>query len=398
MSNWMDQSEIVAGLVLRSVTEPKSKLKLSAESVNPLSLCPPYNSIIPLVRDGLDIAAISLNNSVGVEAVNAALNAAGVLNDAIPPVQWLKNCEKIAASAVAGTRLSKIAKALENGEEIPDIGDVMKIISDLEMGYQNLVPMSEVKEQEANWIQTGYAPWDENFKGIPAASLTIIGASPGVGKTSLMLELCKSMVLRKENAKKKIAIFTLEMTMAQITKRMLDLTKLKKEDKARILLGDGSYNVNEIYAQASRVASSENLALIAIDFADLLVEDDQTEAIMGKIYRTLAQLAKKTGVPVILLSQLSRAAYELGGMPRIHHLRYSGLAEAMAALIILLYNPKNIAINVNDKGILPVAQGKGYLIAGKSRYGYVHGGPGAVLVDWDGEGGWGKKGLGWWNV
>lgn len=392
---WRAISETVAGLVLKGVDDPKSKMRISPDAVNPSNLCAPYHEIIPLARDGKDIGQISMQ--VGVQVVNDCLQMAGTVSTEISPLVWLQQLDKEAIKAQAGYRLEPYVKSLINGEEI-DVGGIVKIINDYDMGYSELTPMSLVSPELATWKATGYAPWDENFGGLPAASLTIVGASPGVGKTSLMLEVAKSMVLLKENKTKKIAIFTLEMTMGQLTQRMLNLAKLKKEDKERILLGDGSYTIGEVYAVASRAAAQGDLCMIAVDFADQLVEGEQTEALMGTIYRTLAMLSKKTGVPVMLLCQLNREAYLNGGVPKIHHIRYSGMAEAMAALIVLIYNPKNIVISMNEKNPLIASPGKGYLIAGKSRYGYIHGSPGAVMVDWNGEDGWGKTSLGWFNL
>lgn len=392
---WRDLSEQVAGLTLKSL-DKKSKYFLPPDAVNPNTLCEPYNAVVPMVREGKDIAFISVE--VGVEAINAALNAADSINQEIPAIQWLKALEKVAAKATAAYKLKPYLKQLEEGDEIGDFATILKIFNDLDMGFQELVPMSKVDGTAPVWVKTGFAPWDDNFYGLPEASLTIIGASPGVGKTSLMLEVVKRMILLKENKKKQAAIFTLEMTMSQLTHRMLDIADLKEADKERILLGDGSYNIHEIYAAASRACAQHNLCVIAIDFADQIVEGEQTEATMGIIYRTLAMLAKKTGVPVVLLSQLNREAYLNGGIPRVHHLRYSGLAEAMAGLIILLYNPKNISMSVSKDNPLPATSGKGYLIVGKSRYGYVHGEPGAVMVDWNGEEGWGDTTLGFFSV
>jgi hypothetical protein len=391
---WRSLSETVSGLVLKGLDDPKAKMRIPADAVNPMCLCAPYHEIIPLARDGKDIGAISM--LVGVQVVNEALMMASTVSDEINPLIWISQLEKESSKAQAGYKLDPFVKALQNGDEV-DVGGIIKIINDLEMGYQELTPMSKVDPANAVWHKTGYSPWDEHFNGLPASSLTIIGATPGVGKTTLMVKLIKEMIMLKENKKKKAAIFTLEMTMAQLTQRMVDLAELKEADKERILLGDGSYTIHEVYAVASRAAAMNDLCVIAIDFADQLVEGEQSEAIMGVIYRTLSMLAKKTGVPVLLLSQLNREAQN-GEMPRINQLRYSGLAEAMAALIVLIYNPKNTAVNVNMKSVLPISVGKGYLIVGKSRYGYVHDSPGAVMVDWNGVDGWGNRGLGWWNI
>lgn len=391
---WQDASEIVAGMCLRSLTDPKNKMKIDPNAVNPQFMYPPYDEIIPMLRDGKEMADIVMR--VGTNVINTAINAADTVNGGIPPIQLLKTLEEIASKAIAGEKLERFVKALKNGDDV-DMGMAMKIMSDVELGYADLTPMNEVNAEKGIWLRTGYSPWDNHINGIPASSLTILGASPGVGKTTLMLDIVTSMVQIKENKKKYAAVFTLEMTMSQLTMRALELCDLTEDVKKRILLGDGSYNVHEVYAAASRAASQYPLALICIDFADQMIEGEQNEAQMGVIYKTLAQLAKKTGIPVLLISQLNRSTYA-GGIPRINHLRYSGLAEAMAALIVLIYNPSNILVDAPEKSRLDIIPGKGYLIVGKSRFGFKMGCPGAIMIDWEPETGWGTESHGYFNL
>jgi replicative DNA helicase len=120
---------------------------------------------------------------------------------------------------------------------------------------------------------------------------------------------------------------------------------------------------------------------------------------MGLIYRTLSMLAKKTGIPVVLISQLNRATYT-GGVPKVNHLRYSGMAEAMSALILLIYNPSNIYAGFTPTTELATVLGYGYLIVGKSRFGFKHGGPGAIQIGWSKEdaSGWADEDNGWFNL
>lgn len=136
---------------------------------------------------------------------------------------------------------------------------------------------------------------------------------------------------------------------------------------------------------------------ICMDFADLMLEREEDEQSVGYIYRKCATLAKKTNTQVILISQLSRAY--VGGLPRVHHIRWSGLAEAMAALILLLYNPNQIFANQGKDNRLPDIPGMGYIIQGKSRFGYkMEGGVGAVQVEWDGKQAWGHQSMGWYPL
>ena len=380
---WIEASEIVGGLALKERLDPNA--------VNLDTVFPPYNDVIAMLRDGKDVTTII--EKVSFAAVDACMQAEERVNGTLDPMKWLKLLEETASSAKAADKLEPLVRQMRDGQKI-DVGSAMAIISMADQGYTELTPMSKIEPQKNPWILTGYEPIDKHIGGLPEAGLIVVGASPGVGKTTLMLKIAKSMV--KKHKKKKVAIFTLEMTMTQITSRMLEIDDtLTDSEKDRILLGETAYNVKEIYAIASRTAASDNLSLICIDFADQMVEGEQTESIMGQIYRVLSMLAKRTGVPVLLLSQLNRETYK-GGEPRINHLRYSGMAEAMSALILLIYNPSNILISFEkDKSVLPTTPGIAYLLVGKSRFGFKEGAPGGIKVEWDGKLGWGDKSLGY---
>lgn len=383
--SWQDATEITIGFVLHK--------KLSADLINPDDCYPPYQEVIPLMRDGLDIPDVVAR--VGYSSVHQAMEAAEHVNGEMKPIEWVKVLTQSASVAQAANKLEDVVKNMRAGKDY-DIGLALKAVSMMDEGQRDLTPMSEVTPEENSWILTGWEAIDKYIGGIIKAGLITVGASPGVGKTTMVLKLATSLVKRYK--KKKVAIFTLEMTVEQITQRALELSKITKDEKERILLGGSSFSVHEIYASASRVAAQEDLALIAVDFADLLIEGEASEAVMGNIYKTLALLAKKTGVPVLLISQLNRATYS-GGTPKVNHLRYSGMAEAMSALILLIYNPNNILVdNGGGKSELETIEGRGYLIEGKSRFGFKQGGPGAVMIEWDGGGGWGDKGLGWFKI
>jgi hypothetical protein len=77
-------------------------------------------------------------------------------------------------------------------------------------------------------------------------------------------------------------------------------------------------------------------------------------------------------------------------------LRYSGMGEALASLVLFLHNPSQIYIQQADT--LPLEEGKGYIVVAKSRFGYKLGGPGAVQLDFDGATGWGDEGYQWFPL
>lgn len=384
-SKWQDTTEIVAGYMLRG--------KLDPNIVNPDDFYPPYPEIVPILRDGGTIEDVVAK--CGYSMVRDAKEASEAINGTLSPLGYVKILEQYASRYKNGTNISGIAKDLIDGKDV-DLGKLLQYTAQIDLGYRSLTPLSDVEPEEGIWIKTGYAPWDDNIGGVPKAGLTLIAASPGIGKTTLMLRLGLSMV--RKYKKQKVAIFSLEMLMSQLVARYITLDKkITSEERSRILASESSYTVGEIYALAARTAASEKLAMIGIDFADLMVEGEQTESMMGQIYRSLSVLAKQTKVPVVLVCQLNRSTY-LGGMPKINHIRYSGMAEAMAALITLLYNPNNILADTKIDNQFPPEDGMGYIIEGKSRFGFKKGGPIAIKVPWDGAAGWGDKDKGCFTV
>jgi replicative DNA helicase len=156
----------------------------------------------------------------------------------------------------------------------------------------------------------------------------------------------------------------------------------------------GHITVDELVAEASRIAATEELGFIGVDFADLLTSGTEDEPAVAHIYKSLENFAVSSGVSVILLSQLHR--YE-GGIPRINNIRWSGMAEACSGMVALLYNPSatyGIDAKKGDNQ-LPLMQGRSWIVFGKSRFGYRMGGIGAVSCPWSGDKGWGDGDTSW---
>lgn len=382
---YQDISEIVTGLVLNR--------KLSPDSVNVSTLMQPYDQIVALLKEGKDMS--DLVDKIGIAAITASDEASKRV-DNILPTNWISLLEKSAARYEAATAFTKAGKQLERGEDA-DIGRLTEALEKINTNKLRFVRGGEVDEKEITWLRTYYAPIDKymgafdpaNGSGFPMGGLVIIGAPPGVGKTSLLTKI----IGESAKAGKESVIFSLEMTNSQIIKRLIESTGLTVEERNNILLCDEQMDVEDVYAYGCQLAALHQLHFIGVDFADLLVSGDEDDAKVGKVYRTLAKLAKVTGVPVILLSQLNREY--VGGIPRITNLRYSGLAEAMGALIIMLYNPGQTWTKMGTDERLPVHEGRGYIIFGKSRFGFREGNVGAVEVEWDGLHSWGETEFGY---
>lgn len=399
---WLDRTEIVTGLILHD--------HIDVNIVNADDFYPPYDEIIGTLRKGGTQEDIITQQGFSyIQAANMAA-ASVLLEDATKkPIDWLDLLTQAASYYKYGRELADMADKLMMGQPI-DPGKMLQFVSELNLGHRTLTPLDQVEPEPGQWIKTGYAPLDDYVGGVPKAGLVALAGGTGIGKTTMALRIAIQMVRqypgkKKKGSKKeweeapgKVAIFSLEMLLAQIVARFINLDKtITKEERSRILASESAYTVGEIYAVAARAAANENLKAIIIDFADMLVEGQQSEAVMGVIYRSLAVLAKTTGVPVILICQFSRKE-DATGIPKITWIRYSAMAEMMSALVLMLYNPSSTVADVNANAVLPFYPDKGYMIVGKSRFGFKMGRPGAVQIDFKGETGWGNVGYHYFDV
>lgn len=380
----LECSEIVIGLTLEGKIDP--------EQLVPLHFHQSYVDAAKLLM--ARVTPAELVDKVGVNKIGIARTA---IKEIDQQHDWLAQLERAHnLDEIAGV-LEREVKRMRLGEE-PDRGKLLAYIQEDGSRSSRFMSMDKVEAltDEEIWARTGYEPVDLHLGGLPKASLTIIAGPPGTGKTSLVLRILSSLLMQESESDEKVVFFSFEMTMKQVKKRLLEIQEIPDEVQARFLTCEDVMNVNEVYAEASRICAREKVKAIALDFADLMATEEDTEQAVGMIYRKCATMAKRTGVPVILLSQLNRNY--VSGIPRIHNIRWSGLAEAMAALIMLLYNPNQIWADQGQDKRLPVLDNTGYIIYGKSRFGYKEGGVGAAQVPWVGENGWGEETNGWYSL
>jgi replicative DNA helicase len=230
-------------------------------------------------------------------------------------------------------------------------------------------------------IPSGYKEFDDLTSGFQNSELIIIAARPSVGKTAFALNIAQNVGIRQ---KKNVAIFSLEMSKEALVQRMLcseariDSQKLRKgfletEKWAPLTtaagkLADANIFIDEtpgindmqLRAKTRRIQSRHGLDLIIVDYLQLMTtlkrrNEGRTQEIT-EISRSLKSLARELSVPLVALSQLSRAVESRGKdkRPILSDLRESGAIEQDADVVIFLYRDELYNPNTPDKNIAEV--------------------------------------------
>ena len=374
--NREELSELVAGkMCAREIPSP---------AVNAQDVSPPYDEIVKYIQRNKAWTIETLIEDVDYYLVERCMAVAEQVNGM--PADWPKMLHNSAVRWDVGNNLITRGEKLIRGENV-DSAEIIQSAYKLDGAERVVVKASEITPGIAPFQPIYWDPIDVHVGGVPKAGLTVVGAPPGVGKTSLLIKLA---VAAAKNGKRSL-LFSMEMTSQQLLHRMLQLDNtITNAERELILIADDIMTPAQVASLSTVI--DDDLHFVGIDFAELMLVGDgsSSESIMAQVYLTLARAAKITGTPFILLSQLSRNY--AGGMPEITHLRYTGMAEALSSLILLLYNPSAIFVSQSSGGALPRIAGKGYIIMGKSRYGHKYPGHGrfAIQCDWDGKGGWGN--------
>lgn len=215
-------------------------------------------------------------------------------------------------------------------------------------------------------IPTGYKDLDNKLSGFQNSDLIILAARPSLGKTTLALDLVRHIAIR---ARVPVGIFSLEMSKEQLVDRLLaaeagvDLWKMrtgrlsdKEEDddfprigramgvlsEAPIFIDDSpNANVMEIRTKARRLKMEHNLGFLVLDYLQLMEGSTRTEnrvQEISAISRAMKQIARELDIPVLALSQLSRAVESRSpAIPKLADLRESGSIEQDADIVMFIY-------------------------------------------------------------
>ena len=248
------------------------------------------------------------------------------------------------------------------------------------------------RRQHITGLATGFADFDNLTSGLQPAELIILAARPGIGKTALALNIAQYVAMTERKA---AAIFSLEMAREALLFRLLCAEArvdshrfrsgyLSKDEQGKIVAASArlrdaplfiddtaALTVLEMRAKCRRLQAEHNLALVVVDYMQLMSGrgrfENRTQEI-SSISRGLKALAKELRVPVISISQLSRAPEQRGGdhRPQLSDLRESGSIEQDADLVGFIFRPE---VYKDPDNVPEEDRGRAELIIAKQRNG-----------------------------
>ena len=339
------------------------------------------------------------------EAVPSAMNVkdyARIVKDKSTLRQLIDACADISDTAYGEQdSVSSIIDNAENrifsiaqGRDTKNFRHIREVLGSV---YAHLHEISAEGGSASQGTRTGFSGLDNVLAGMGNSDLILVGARPGMGKTSFILNIASNVAIQ---TKKKVAIFSLEMSSEQLVSRMLSSEamvdsyslrsgKLTPEDWVK--LGEASSKFYEcdiliddtagitVTGMKAKLRRVENLGLVCIDYLQLMHTDrriDNRVQEVGEISRAMKIMAKELNVPVLCCAQLSRGPESrTDKKPMLSDLRDSGSIEQDADIVLFLYRGEYY--DADDNPEMSIAE----VIVAKNR----HGSTGTVKMGWSGR-------------
>lgn len=334
-------------------------------------------------REPIDILSLSncLENKGTLKDLGGSTYLTSLVNS-VPSAANILHYAKIVREKATLRRL------IQTGQKIVELGyleeeDLEKLLDKAEQGLfavsqkylkHNFIPIQSIlteafdridelhkQKGKLRGLPTGFTDLDNLLAGLQNSDLIVLAARPSMGKTSLALDIARQVATQ---TKVPVGIFSLEMSKEQLVDRLLcaeagvDLWKMRtgkiKEDEfpyigeamgvlaeAPIFLDDSATsNIMEIRTKARRLQMEHKVGLLVIDYLQLMegrTTDNRVQEV-SEISRNLKAIARELNIPVLALSQLSRAVESRSpAIPQLSDLRESGSIEQDADVVIFIY-------------------------------------------------------------
>jgi replicative DNA helicase len=349
-----------------------------------------FNAMVELNERGDAIDLVTLKDALAragdLDEVGGAAYIARLV-DGVPRATNVEHYativkEKSTLRALIASAQQILQEAYDAGEDADEILDSAEKrifeVADKRI-RQGFVPLSALVQDSfdtlsklqqhrglVSGVPTGFAEIDEMTSGLQAGDLVIVAARPSMGKTSFTLNIAQHAGLNRERPMT-VGFFSLEMSAQQLFMRLLtaearidahrlrsgylsadDYSKLVRAigtlEGARIFIDDtAAIGVLEMRAKARRLKAEHGLDLLIVDYLQLMQgrgRFDNRQQELASISRSLKGLAKELGVPIVALSQLSRAPESRSDRrPQLSDLRESGALEQDADVVMMIFRP-----------------------------------------------------------
>ena len=283
---------------------------------------------------------------------------------------------------------------IAQGRDTKNFRHIREVLGDV---YSHLHELNTNKEATQGTM-TGFSGLDRMLAGLGKSDLVLVGARPGMGKTSFALNVATNVA---KQTKKTVCIFSLEMSAEQLVNRVLSSEarveskalrtgELKSEDWEHLAAASGELAGCDILiddtsgmtvtAMKAKLRRVKNLGMVVIDYLGLMTGDKHTDnrvQEVSDISRSLKIMAKELMVPVLCCAQLSRGPESrTDKRPMLSDLRDSGAIEQDADMVLFLYRDEYYKTDKNEQD-MSIAE----VIVAKNR----HGGVGSVNMGWNGQ-------------
>ena len=274
--------------------------------------------------------------------------------------------------------LDKVEKKVFSVVTSPKSQKFIEIKETLSEAWERLEKLHDTKGG-LRGIPTGFRDLDNMLSGLQKADLIILAARPSMGKTTLALDIARNAAVEHNIP---VGIFSLEMSAQQLVDRMLaaeskvnawnlrtgklntdqEFSKIRdsldKLSKAPIYIDDQPANsITRMRSIARKLKMEKGLGLIVIDYMQLMTTSKHYDSMVNQvteISRSLKSLARELDIPVLALSQLSRAVESRGGKPRLSDLRDSGSIEQDADVVMFIHRDDRYNDNSDKPNITEI--------------------------------------------
>lgn len=379
-----------------------------------------FDTMVELLNEGKPVDLITLQDRLKEKDVPAQVSSLEFIRDLVAAVPTSANVRYYAQIVRDKAVLRKLIKSAEEtaNECYLDKENLDSIIEKAEKSVFNIVQNRGSKEftdikdvvlrsidsieaaaknqGSVTGIATGFYDLDYKTAGLQPSDLILIAARPSMGKTALALNIAEYVALKSNVT---TAVFSLEMSQDQLVKRILSMNSkvdsqairtgnLSNDDwtslmesarvigNSNLVIDDtSSISVSEMRSKCRKLKMEKNLGLIIIDYLQLMSGSRRSESRqqeISEISRSLKSLAREINVPVVALSQLSRAVESRPDKrPMLSDLRESGAIEQDADVVMFIYRDDYYNHDTEEPGVSEV-------IIGKQRNGPV----GTVKLAW----------------